>query len=96
MKSHEIPIKSLKVEDITGSSEKACQTLTLMLKIGQVHAGPKRLQGSLRSTSLVSGFPQYILIDYSIDVMYSYYIYNVYILIYILIYIYVYIHMKYI
>ena len=93
MKSHEIPIKSLKVEDITGSSEKACQTLTLMLKIGQVHAGPKRLQGSLRSTSLVSGFPlQYILID----VMYSYYIYNVYILIYILIYIYVYIHMKYI
>ena len=92
MKSHEIPIKSLKVEDITGSSEKACQTLTLMLKIGQVHAGPKRLQGSLRSTSLVSGFPQYILIDYSIDVMYSYYIYNVYILIYI----YVYIHMKYI
>jgi hypothetical protein len=60
MKSHEIPIKSpfitiflwfsygfpmvFKVEDITWQ-RKACQTLTLMLKIGQVHAGPKRLQG---------------------------------------------------
>ena len=45
---------------------------------------------SLRSTSLVSGFPlQYIRIDSSIDVMYSYYIYiyYVYILIYILLYI---------